>query len=230
MAVRAALLSVAAPHSFPPTERSPHPTPPTAAGYLDFTDFVMTKAQQISFSGGFFLGGAQAVFAAQRPNDAVLGVSLAGNVWYDCAGPSLAVNESGGAYWGSVTDLDVSGTAFCGYSRTVATGLPTATRVLTNVAGLAGAATVAADFSGALLFPSAGIASVALAGNPFGVAAGGGADAGCGGFVSAPLPLPGQALQVHVTVPTRAAGVACADVAVTVTQSNFSTWSTQAVA
>jgi hypothetical protein len=206
----------------PPPHTHTHYPP----GYLDFTDFVMANAQQISFTGGFFLGGAQAVFAAQRPNDAVLGVTFSGNVWYDCSGPSLAVNESAG-FWGSVTDLEVSGTAFCGYSRTAATGLVTATRVLTNATGPLQQGAVTVDFSSALLFPRAGIASVALAGNPFGggVASGG----GCAGYVSAPLPVPGEPLQVQVTCPAQGGG-SCSALAVTVTQSNSSTWSVQAVA
>ena len=48
--------------------------------YLDFTDLVLESAQFISFTGGFFLGNAQLVFAAQKPADAVLGVSLLANV------------------------------------------------------------------------------------------------------------------------------------------------------
>ena len=123
--------------------------------YMDFTDLVLRNAQQISVTNGFFLGGAQLVFEAQKANDTVLGVSLLSNVWYDCDGPSLAVNETLGA-WTSVVDLDVVGTAFCGYARTKATGLAAATKVVT--------AGGAVDFSDVLLFPHAGIASARYTG------------------------------------------------------------------
>ena len=126
--------------------------------YMDFTDLVLRNAQQISVTNGFFLGGAQIVFEAQKANDTVLGVSILSNVWYDCSGPSLAVNETGGAFFSSIVDLDVIGTSFCGYSKIKATGLPIATKVHTsNTDG-----TMSFDFTDVLLFPSAGIASAQL--------------------------------------------------------------------
>ena len=191
----------------------------------------MTNAQQISFTGGFFLGGAQAVFSARKPADAVYGVSFLSNVWYDCSGPSLAVQESSGNYYATITDLDVAGTAFCGYSRSAATGLPTATRLLTHATGFPAGTTTTLDFSSTLLFPSAGIATVSLAGNPVGPAAAlAQPPAACwSSYVSAPLPLPGQPLLVTVSIPSSQGLGACTSLAVTVSQSNSSAWSMQAV-
>ncbi len=166
--------------------------------YLDFTDLVLEVAQYISFSGGFFLGNAQLVFAAQRPADAVLGVSISDSVWYDCNVPSFAVNETQGA-WASVTDLTVSGTAFCTASPQV--GLPAATLVAS------GPAPPQFDFSGVLLFPHAGIASATVS------------TSGCSGLQTAAMStvLPTPALQLAVAS-------ACNVTAVSVDQSKRSTW------
>jgi hypothetical protein len=176
--------------------------------YMDFTDLVLRNAQQLSITNGFFLGGAQIVFEAQKARDAVLGVSINSNVWYDCDGPSLAVNETLGAFT-SVTDLDVTGTAFCGYSRTKAAGLPSATKVFSGpFAGLI-------DFSDVLLFPSAGIAWAT------GSAVGAGA-----GFQINAIAAAGAPLFVNIT----AGGSASAQFAVTADQSNRSAWSAAHVA
>ena len=123
--------------------------------YLDFTDLVLEVAQQVSFSGGFFLGNAQTVFAAQKPGDSVVGTSFSGNVWYDCSLPSFAVNETLGAYQ-HILDFDVWGNAFCGGAAPG--GLPSAT--LTAQGFSAGPF----DFSSVLLFPSAGIADATARG------------------------------------------------------------------
>jgi hypothetical protein len=125
--------------------------------YMDFTDLVLRNSQQISVTNGFFLGGAQIIFESQKANDTVLGVSILSNVWYDCSGPSLAVNETGGTFFSNIADLDVIGTSFCGYSKSKAIGLPIATKVLTTSNPVAGL--ISFDFTDVLLFPSAGIAS-----------------------------------------------------------------------
>jgi len=182
---------------------------------MDFTDLVLRNAQQISVTHGFFLGGAQVVFEAQRAGDAVLGVSILSNVWYDCDGPSLAVNETRGAYT-SVTDLDVTGTAFCGYARSKAAGLPAATKTFSGAA--AGAGAVDVDFSDVLLFPSAGIAWATVSAVGAGRAP---------PFVAA-LPAAGAPLRVAVDVGSGAAPGAV--YAVSVDQSNRSSWSEAAVA
>jgi hypothetical protein len=170
--------------------------------YLDFTDLVLAVAQYTSFSGGFFLGNAQLVFAAQKPADAVLGVSLTDSVWYDCSLPSLAVNETQGV-WASVTDLTVSGTAFCSAAPQV--GLPAATIIASGA--LPSPAPI--DFSSVLLFPHAGISSASVA------------TSGCGNTVltaAVVTTLPSLSLQVFVAS-------ACNVTAVTVDQSKRSTWS-----
>ena len=167
--------------------------------YLDFTDLVLAVAQYISFSGGFFLGNAQLVFAAQKPADAVLGVSLANNVWYDCSLPSLAVNETQGA-WTSVRDLDFTGTAFCSAAPQVA--LPAATLVASGP--LAGP--TAFDFTSVLLFPHVGIASATVSAS------------GCSGPAAIVSELPSQQLRVTV-----ASG--CNRTWVSADQSTRSSWS-----
>ena len=58
-----------------------------------------------------------AVYRTEPPSDyvvppAIYGVSLAGNVWYDCGNPALASNETLGT-WTSVTDFSMVGTSFC---------------------------------------------------------------------------------------------------------------------
>jgi hypothetical protein len=186
--------------------------------YLDFTNLVLAVAQQLSFSGGFFLGGAQAVFAARSPSDAVVGVTLSGNVWYDCSGPSLAVNESSGAFT-SVTDLQLTGTAFCGGSSSKATGLPQATQRLTAAAGGAlPPKTYTVDFAPQLLFPHAGLVSASAAVSVLA----GSAATGCQAAIVLPsVPAPGQPLTVQVSV----TGGQCAAVDVSVDQSSSSSWS-----
>jgi hypothetical protein len=121
--------------------------------YLDFTDLklVGSGAQQLTVADGFFLGDAQLVFAASAPGQAVYGVSLAGNVWYDCGQPALASNETLGT-WTSVTDFSMVGTSYCGKDQTRA-GLARAT-ITTG-----GADSASVDFSRVLLFPNAPIAS-----------------------------------------------------------------------
>ena len=121
--------------------------------YLDFTDLklVGSGAQQLTVADGFFLGDAQLVFAASAPGQAVYGVSLAGNVWYDCGQPALASNETLGT-WTSVTDFSMVGTSYCGKDQT-RTGLARAT-ITTG-----GADSASVDFSRVLLFPNAPIAS-----------------------------------------------------------------------
>ena len=173
--------------------------------YLDFTDFVMRNPNFISFSSGFFLGGAQAVFEAQKPGDTVLGVSFYGNIWYDCSGPSFTVNETIGSFT-SVIDVDLDGTAFCGYTKSKATGLTKATKF-----GNFSASNLI-DFSDVLLFPSAGISSARSA-----------SPGPCPYFpVIGALPGPGDALTLNVTV-------SCADVnqmlEITVDQSSRSSTS-----
>jgi len=175
--------------------------------YLDFTDFILEVAQQVSFSGGFFLGNAQFVFAAQQPEDKVVGVSLSGNVWYDCGLPSLAVNETLGS-WTSVTDLDFSGTAFC--SASPQTGLPAATRVLYNTVppGPDLPATVLFDFSSVLLFPKVAIVDASVKG------------LGCAEWIPNVLSLQGALVNVS-------SATACQKTVLWVDQSKRSTWSTQ---
>jgi hypothetical protein len=173
--------------------------------YLDFTDIVLRNAQFIVFSDGFFLGGAQAVFEAQKPADTVIGVSFAGNVWYDCSGPSFAVNETAGAFK-TIVDVDLDRTAFCGYSKSKATGLTSATK-----SGNFSASTLV-DFSDVLLFPSAGISSVRSS-----------TPGPCPYFpLIGTLPAPGDALVINITV-------SCLDVSqlldITVDQSTRSTTS-----
>jgi hypothetical protein len=115
--------------------------------YLDFTDLVLTNAQQISISNGFFLGDAQLVFKAPHMGSSIYGVSIIGNEWYDCSNTALASNETLGS-WTSITDLYVEGTSFCGTSQKAA--FSKATKVLsTSVNGK-----VSVDFSDILLFPN----------------------------------------------------------------------------
>jgi hypothetical protein len=115
--------------------------------YLDFTDLVLTNAQQISISNGFFLGDAQLVFKAPHMGSSIYGVSIIGNEWYDCSNSALASNETVGT-WTSITDLYVEGTSFCGTSQKAA--FSKATKVLsTSVNGK-----VSVDFSDILLFPN----------------------------------------------------------------------------
>jgi hypothetical protein len=125
--------------------------------YLDFTDLVNvgSGAQQLSVADGFFLGDAQLVFEASAPGQAVYGVSLSGNVWYDCSAPALAVNETAGTFT-SVTDFSLVGTAFCG-SGQAKTGFTRATRTLAK-----SHAPDTFDFSSVLLFPSAPIVSASV--------------------------------------------------------------------
>ena len=183
--------------------------------YMDFTDLVLRNAQQISVTNGFFLGGAQIIFEAQKARDAVLGVSILSNVWYDCSGPSLAVNETAGT-WTSVTDFDMAGTAFCGYSRSKATGLAAATKTFTIPAP--NTPTAAFDFSDVLLFPSAGIASATAT-----------FMSACTAHV-ARLPGPGEPLQLSVLADCGAGSgtLKGQQLIVSVDQSNRSTWSVQA--
>jgi len=173
--------------------------------YLDFTDLkvVGSGAQQLSVADGFFLGDAQLVFAASAPGQAVYGVSLAGNVWYDCANTALASNETLGT-WTSVTDFSMVGTSFCG-SGQAKTGFVQAART----AALKGSAAASFDFSGVLLFPNAPIVSASA-----NVVGGGGA---CIANVDAPAGL-------GVTLETKncAQGAAAT---VTVDQSAYSTTS-----
>jgi hypothetical protein len=130
--------------------------------YLDFTDFVLQVAQQVSFSSGFFLGDAQVVLEAQKPNDSVTGVTFFGNVWYDCDLPAFAVNETLGRFL-NVVDFTVVGTSFCGNALSKATGLPAAGKSFTWSAPPSPYPTnVSFDFSDVLLFPSAGIASAQI--------------------------------------------------------------------
>lgn len=171
--------------------------------YLDFTDLVLRNAQYISFSGGFFLGNAQVVFEAQAPNDAVQGVSLFGNVWYDCSLPSLSVNETLGV-WASVTDLDLLGTSFCSAAPQV--GLPVATLLASEPLP----APTWLDFSSILLFPHAGIASATHT------------SSGCGSLsglssIASALPTP----QLRVLVDS----AGCNQTRLTVDQSRRSSWS-----
>jgi hypothetical protein len=136
----------------------PHPSSPRSC-YLDFTDRKLTNAQQVTVTDGFFLGGAQVVFAAPKPGSAVQAVTLAGNVWYDTGAPALAVNETLGT-WTSVTDLEVYGSTQSGAPR----GVVRASKVYAFPAGSPNS--VAIDFSDVLLFPHAPIqsSSVALSG------------------------------------------------------------------
>jgi hypothetical protein len=130
--------------------------------YLDFTDFVLQVAQQVTFSSGFFLGDAQVILEAQKPNDAVVGVSFFGNVWYDCDVPAFAVNETLGHFM-KIVDFTVVGTSFCGYSLSKATGLPAAGKTFSFPTQPAPyLSNVSFDFSDVLLFPSAGIASAQI--------------------------------------------------------------------
>ena len=169
--------------------------------YLDFTNLVLAVAQQVSFSGGFFLGNAQAVFAAQKPGDSVVGVSFSGNVWYDCSLPSFAVNETLGA-WGHVLDFDVLGNAFCG--GVAPGGLPSAT--LTAQGFTSGPF----DFASVLLFPSAGIADATARGV-------GCAEARDATSVVTQLPSASLVVQVY--------GMSCNTTIVTAEQSRRSSWS-----
>ena len=142
-----------------PRPRSP-PSPTTAVEsqnrfvgcYLDFTDLKLVNAQQVSVSDGFFLGDAQLVFAAPGPKSSVYGVSILGNIWYDCSLPALAVNETQGT-WTSVKDLTLSGTSFCG-SGQAATGFSAASKTHA-LDGQGGGSAIAFDFSDVLLFPNA---------------------------------------------------------------------------
>ena len=124
--------------------------------YLDFTDLINvgSGAQQLSVADGFFLGDAQLIFQSSAPKQAVYGVSLSGNVWYDCSQPALAVNETTGSFT-SVTDFSLVGTSFCGDGQ-AKTGFTRATRTLA-ASSASGSDTL--DFSGVLLFPSAPIVS-----------------------------------------------------------------------
>jgi hypothetical protein len=124
--------------------------------YLDFTDLVLTNAQQISISNGFFLGDAQLVFKAPHASSSIYGVSIVGNEWYDCSNSALASNETLGT-WTSVTDLYVEGTSFCGPGQNPA--FSKATKVLSS-ATVNGKVSV--DFSDILLFPNVPIASASI--------------------------------------------------------------------
>lgn len=124
--------------------------------YLDFTDLknVGSGAQDLTVADGFFLGDAQLVFAASAPGQAVYGVALSGNVWYDCSKPALASNETMGTF-SSVTDFSMTGTSFCGNGQTK-TGFVRAT-ITTD-----GDSSKVVDFSSVLLFPNAPIASATV--------------------------------------------------------------------
>ena len=124
--------------------------------YLDFTDLVLTNAQQISISSGFFLGDAQLVFKAPRAGSSIYGVSILGNEWYDCSNSALASNETLGT-WTSVTDLYVEGTSFCGTGQNPAFSKATKVLSSTSVNGK-----VSVDFSDILLFPNVPIASASV--------------------------------------------------------------------
>jgi hypothetical protein len=129
--------------------------------YLDFTDLILAGgngASQTSVSEGFFLGGGQIVFQATKAGDAVFGVALTNNVWFDTGSAALAVNETL-ASWASVTDLAVIGTTL--QQGQPSAGVPVATMVTTP----AGAWPIifAVDFSSVLLFPSVPIASFTAA-------------------------------------------------------------------
>ena len=121
----------------------------------DYTDMVVTGlgAQQTLVTNGFFLGGAQLVFATSGPSDSVYGMSVIANTWYDSTLPPFAVNETAGK-WASVTDLTVSGSLF---QNNVPRNGPVASRTITwPVNGASNTMTL--DFSKQLLFPSLGIA------------------------------------------------------------------------
>lgn len=126
--------------------------------YLDFTDLVLTNAQQLSISNGFFLGGAQILFQAPKAGSTVYGVSIIGNVWYDTGSVAMAVNETVGT-WTSVTDLVVSGTSLQ-QGQPSTTGLVKATQSqVVSHAGWINTIPLVFNFSNTLLFPNAPIAS-----------------------------------------------------------------------
>ena len=130
------------------------------------------------------------MFKAVKAKDAVYGVALSGNVFYDCSGPSLAVDETAGTF-ASLTDMEVTGTTFCGYSRSVATGLTSATKVMSGLTGSGVGSTHSFDFSSVLLFPSAGIASARVACAVSGAGQ-------CVASILGSLPGPGQPLKITV--------------------------------
>lgn len=116
---------------------------------------------------GFFLGGAQIVFAADKPNAKVSGVVIEGNQNFHTGSPLLAVNETGPAYWGAVTDLTVSGTVVQPGAPT--RGVPAASKSAGG--GVEGCvddttgsgASCVVDFSDVLLFPRVPLASYGVA-------------------------------------------------------------------
>lgn len=135
------------------------------------------------------------MFKAVKASDEVYGVSLSGNVFYDCSGPSYAVDETAGIF-ASLTDMEVTGTTVCGNSRSVATGLTSATKVMSGLKGSGVGSTHTFDFTNVLLFPSAGIASARVAC----------AVSGAGQCVASILgALPGPGKPLHITVYSMAA-------------------------
>jgi len=122
--------------------------------YLDFTDLkvVGSGAQQLTVADAFFLGDAQLVFAASAPNQAVYGVALTSNIWYDCSNAAVVSNETLGT-WTSVTDFSMTGTSFCGKDQ-AKTGFVRASKTLAATGNSA-----SFDFSDVMLFPNVPLVS-----------------------------------------------------------------------
>jgi len=137
--------------------------------YLDFTDLVLSGeggASLTTVTNGFFLGGAQVVFAANKPNASVSGVTIANNQNYDTGSPLLAVNETGGAYWGAVADLTVAGNVL--QPGAPGSSVPAASKSAGGDEGCVdettgSGASCVLDFSDVLLFPRVPIASYSVA-------------------------------------------------------------------
>lgn len=145
--------------------------------YLDYTDMILQGggAQQTYVGSGFYLGGAQVVFATTAPGQRVFGVSLIGNSWFATGSAPYAVNETKGA-WAGVTDLVISGTNLpqgVPYTGTVATQTSLS---LPQGGNGAWSFNFGAGAPAPLLFPSVPIASAsAQLLVPTGIAATGGA-------------------------------------------------------
>lgn len=122
--------------------------------YLDFTDLVMTNAQQIVVTGGFFLGGAQVKFSAPKPNSVIYGTTISSNVWYDTNSAALAVNETVGT-WTSITDLVIEGNPL----QQGQPAFPASKVSKTLTQSTSNPTSLAFDFSQSLLFPNVPIAS-----------------------------------------------------------------------
>jgi len=128
--------------------------------YLDYTDLVLTAPTGVLISSGFFLGGAQLVFAAPSGGGIVDGVVLSSNVWSHTKLPPLAVNETLGA-WRSVTALQESGTALApGQPRLGPSASLTVQGAITPFGASGSCIVWACDFAGLLLFPHAPIVAV----------------------------------------------------------------------